>query len=130
MGNQSLLSPAYIAQAREDCRSWETHWVRFARSLASAKAGSSKAARMAMMAITTSNSMSVKARSCGDRLNLFFFIIKRIYSKLGGGSTSRRTRRHGFQFLDQVSKCLLLLHGKFRVVRQPAENGNGIGVNP
>ena len=37
------------------------HWIRLALSLALAKAGNSIAARMAMMAITTSNSMRVKA---------------------------------------------------------------------
>ena len=43
------------------------HWTLTAFSLALAKAGRSSAARMAMMAITTSNSISVKARLTGQR---------------------------------------------------------------
>ena len=38
------------------------HWTRLDFSLALLNAGNSKLARMAMMAITTSNSMSVNAR--------------------------------------------------------------------
>src|SRR6266478_4392460 len=38
------------------------HWIRLARSLALARAGNSIAARMAMMAITTKSSISVKPR--------------------------------------------------------------------
>src|SRR5436190_16328614 len=43
-------------------RNCELHWIRQARALALAKAGSSIAARMAMIAITTSNSIRVKPR--------------------------------------------------------------------
>lgn len=39
----------------------EMHWVFLALSLAAVKAGSSNAAKIAMMAITTSNSISVNA---------------------------------------------------------------------
>jgi hypothetical protein len=53
----------------------------FALSLALAKAGRSIAARMAMMAMTTSSSIKVKARRPGDArpvglLRLFVFVIE------------------------------------------------------
>src|ERR1035441_1420743 len=41
----------------------EAHWIRWALALALARAGNSKAARIPMMAITTSNSISVKANA-------------------------------------------------------------------
>src|SRR5882672_1793869 len=59
---KSLLSPGYIAQPSVSCFRLLTHWIWRALSLARLSAGSSMAARMAMMAITTSNSMRVKAR--------------------------------------------------------------------
>src|SRR5437868_7688106 len=43
------------------CFSLLRHWVRLALSLARASAGRSKAARIAMIAITTSSSINVKA---------------------------------------------------------------------
>ena len=61
-GNASSLSPAYIV-------SDSSHWwllflqvVRCACSLARASAGSNSPASIAMIAITTSNSISVNAR--------------------------------------------------------------------
>src|SRR5437588_8652361 len=61
IGNQSLKSDAYNWDPKAICLSPEMHWVRLAFSLALARAGSSIAARMAIIAITTSNSISVKA---------------------------------------------------------------------
>jgi len=55
----SLLSPAYICHASCNCLTLLRHSMLFARALAVLKAGSSKAARIAMMAITTSNSIKV-----------------------------------------------------------------------
>src|ERR1700733_10009505 len=57
----SLLSGEYIWSDNPHCRKLETQFARFAFSLALASAGSSIAARMAMMAMTTSNSIRVKA---------------------------------------------------------------------
>src|SRR5206468_12813442 len=56
----SLLSSAYIIQARVSCLSLDLQKAHVAFNLALDKAGNSMAARMAMMAITTSSSIRVK----------------------------------------------------------------------
>ena len=58
----ALLSPTYIPMAMPICFRLLAHWERFARSLALLNAGKSIAARMAMIAMTTSYSMSVNQR--------------------------------------------------------------------
>src|SRR6516225_9455069 len=60
-GVASLLSPQYIMKPKVNCLTLFRHWLWFARFLAEDNAGSSMAARMAMMAITTNNSINVKA---------------------------------------------------------------------
>src|ERR1035438_10563506 len=55
-----LLSSAYMIQANVNCFWLLRQVTRSAFCLAFASAGSNSAARMAMMAITTSNSISVK----------------------------------------------------------------------
>src|SRR5208283_3655253 len=62
-GNLSLKSPWYIIQAVIFCLLLLMHWMACALCLALASAGSSIAARIAIMAITTNNSMRVKARA-------------------------------------------------------------------
>src|SRR5512143_118455 len=57
----SLLSPAYIVAATPICFMLLWHCAALALSLALAKAGRSSAARIAMMAMTTSNSIKVNA---------------------------------------------------------------------
>src|ERR1700722_15738892 len=61
-GRLSLLSSVYMCNARPNCLRLFMQLARLAFSLADASAGKSIAARMAMMAMTTSSSMSVKAR--------------------------------------------------------------------
>lgn len=61
-GYTSLLSCTYMSQPRPIWRWLLAHWVRLALSLARLNAGRSIPARMAMMAMTTSSSMSAKAR--------------------------------------------------------------------
>src|SRR5205807_1662373 len=66
-----IISPLSLPYMRADsmiCRSLFMHCVALAFCLAAASAGNSIAARMAMMAMTTSNSMRVKA----GRLIRFF----------------------------------------------------------
>src|SRR5580698_4469864 len=48
------------AMPMPSCLSCDAHWVRRALALAEARAGNNSPARIAMMAITTSNSISVK----------------------------------------------------------------------
>ncbi|KXK17342.1 MAG: hypothetical protein UZ18_ATM001001130 [Armatimonadetes bacterium OLB18] len=60
-GYTSSESIAYIDIARPICFMLERQVVCFADSFAAANTGNRIAARIAMMAITTSNSMSVKA---------------------------------------------------------------------
>ena len=57
--SRSLLSPAYMIQAAAICFWLLMHCTFLAATFARASAGSSNAARMAMIAITTSSSMSV-----------------------------------------------------------------------
>src|SRR5581483_4279523 len=61
-GYQSALSSAYIFIPMPTCRRLELHEIVQARCFALLNAGNNMAARIAMMAITTSNSMSVNAR--------------------------------------------------------------------
>src|SRR5437016_1356422 len=58
-GSHSRLSSAYILQAYINCRELLMHWTPCAFCLARASAGSSIAAKMAIMAITTNSSMRV-----------------------------------------------------------------------
>src|SRR5262245_15898444 len=58
---KSLLSPGYTDQQIVSCFRLFRHCVVCARALALANAGSSIAARIEIMAITTSNSINVKA---------------------------------------------------------------------
>ena len=57
---KSLLSLAYISKARPACFMLLVQVIRIALSLAVASAGRSNAASMAMIAMTTSNSIKVK----------------------------------------------------------------------
>ena len=54
------MSPAYITQMMDSCLRLLTHWIDSALALALASAGNNKLARIAMIAMTTSNSIRVK----------------------------------------------------------------------
>src|ERR1039457_4597962 len=78
--NLSLLSPTYIKLPTPTCFKLLPHWARLPFSFAEASTGSNKAARMAMMAMTTNSSMSVKPPGPGvfliisfDSSSLWFF---------------------------------------------------------
>jgi hypothetical protein len=60
-GSFCWLSSAYMIQAKPSCLALFTQTILCAFVLAFAKAGNNNPARMAMMAITTNNSISVKA---------------------------------------------------------------------
>jgi hypothetical protein len=64
-GKKLLQSLLYVTKAMPHCRRLLEQTVRHARSLAFENPGSNIAARMAMIAITTSNSISVKAVAPG-----------------------------------------------------------------
>jgi hypothetical protein len=57
------VSLAYMIPDKVSCLRLLTHFICCARNLALESAGSSMAARMAMMAMTTSSSIKVKARA-------------------------------------------------------------------
>src|SRR2546430_2313226 len=57
--NTSRFSSVYMRQAMASCRWLFMHWIPCALHLARAKAGRSMAARIAIMAMTTSNSINV-----------------------------------------------------------------------
>src|ERR1017187_2171322 len=61
-GMASLQSSAYNCQANCNCFTLFMHLMPCALTFARDKTGNSSAARMAMIAITTSNSINVKAR--------------------------------------------------------------------
>src|SRR5215204_1537873 len=74
--SRPLLSPEYICHARANCF-WllrQEIWVAFC--LARERAGRSIAAKIAMMAITTNNSMSVNAKIRRCRLNNTLLITR------------------------------------------------------
>src|SRR5881396_1474952 len=92
-GNRSWLSSKYRSMPTPICRRLLRHWTVLACSLAPDKAGRSKLARIAMMAITTKSSTSVNPlgrmqRDCRQRyrapglhvesvfMSLFFSIIR------------------------------------------------------
>jgi hypothetical protein len=60
-GKKSPLSPAYIVTAKPICFVLLIQAIAFALSFALLNAGSNMAARIAIIAITTSSSISVKA---------------------------------------------------------------------
>src|SRR5207253_9694596 len=59
-GTRSWLSPAYITQMIDSCLRLFTHWIDCALAFAVASAGNNRPAKIAMTAITTSSSISVK----------------------------------------------------------------------
>src|SRR5437773_12552807 len=61
MGYWSWLSSAHVLKANPVCLRLLVQLIRCARALARASAGNNMAARMAMIAMTTNNSMRVKA---------------------------------------------------------------------
>ena len=61
------MSEMYMNQAKPICLSWLVHEIDCAFSRAFARAGNSIDAKMAMMAMTTSNSMSVNLCLRGGR---------------------------------------------------------------
>src|SRR5207249_7044560 len=67
-GYLSALSFAHILTPRPTCLRLLTQAMRLAFALLAANAGRSRAARIAMIAITTNNSISVKASSVVSRL--------------------------------------------------------------
>src|SRR5579859_6963345 len=67
-GRLSWWSPAYIGKATPHCLRFDTHTIRCALIFAADRAGSNNAAKIAMMAITTSNSISVKPDGNGELL--------------------------------------------------------------
>jgi hypothetical protein len=73
--NRPLLSSANIFMPSPTWRRLELQLVVHAFCLAEASAGRSIAARMAMMAMTTSNSINVKARGRETEFSGFIFII-------------------------------------------------------
>ena len=68
---QDEVAPARVVTARLICRIFQAHLIDC--DLPLAKAGSSIPARIAMMAMTTSNSISVKASRFALGLGLLIF---------------------------------------------------------
>src|SRR5688500_2909305 len=79
---------------RPSCRRLFVQEVRLALFFALARAGRSMPARIAMMAMTTSNSMSVKARRRAVRLALICICGERLIMSM------RRAGTHGNLIID------------------------------
>src|SRR5579862_5409954 len=89
LGTQmSLLSPAYNIAPRTICFELLMHSAACARCLALASAGSSNPANIAMMAITTSSSISVKAMA---RFAPGEATLRTIYRFIGAGIENKLT---------------------------------------
>src|ERR1017187_2791619 len=97
-GSQSALSVAYIIQVVANCFSLLMHWMRLAASFARASAGSSNAARMAIMAMTTNNSMRVKPRQplLKSRIRCSWNVVP-IYSMAKAASQAPRLKKPRIQ---------------------------------
>src|ERR1039458_9300032 len=97
-GSQSALSVAYIIQVVANCFSLLMHWMRLAASLARASAGSNNAARMAIMAMTTNNSMSVKPLQPFLQARIkYFWKVVAIYSTVKAASQASRLKKPRIQ---------------------------------
>src|SRR5258708_26844035 len=77
-GKRSVWSLDQMRKASPTCLRLLTQLMRAALALALASAGRSKPARMAMMAITTNSSMSVKAPDFG--LVMCFMVVFAVFS--------------------------------------------------
>src|SRR5438874_1419347 len=77
IGYWSWLSRAKVRNAKPTCLRLFTQLMRCARALARASAGSNMAARMAIIAMTTNNSIKVKAANFLRRffIELYWFLI-------------------------------------------------------
>src|ERR1051325_5527053 len=75
IGTRSLLSSVYMCQHSCNCFMLLRHWVVLALALAFASAGNNIAARIAMMAMTTNNSINVKAARLPAPADLFISIF-------------------------------------------------------
>src|SRR3990172_116598 len=97
MGYLPLLdSPAYILRMTPNCLRLFWQLARFAASRARASAGNRMAARMPMMAITTSNSMSVNPCLCLMVFLLFCPLINNQcthYGPMDHDATQKRVPR-------------------------------------
>src|SRR2546422_1011944 len=88
-GNELFASPAYMVRASPHCLQLLAQSTLSALALAFARAGNNKAARMAMMAMTTSSSMSVNARQPGHPRGTDERIIRIIARLLKSGGIHR-----------------------------------------
>ena len=99
---RSLLSEAYIFQAKDNCRRLLRQAVSVAFSLARLSAGNNIAARIAMMAITTSNSISVKAFPPWLKREL---ATGRAAARLQGTRPSAPLKPEGFSGVECLIVC-------------------------
>src|SRR5437879_6458428 len=93
IGYWSWLSNEKVRKARPTCLRLLTQLMRCARALARASAGSNMAARMAIIAMTTNNSIKVKAAIFLRRffIELYWFLI---WFFIGTGGDSLWIHRH------------------------------------
>src|SRR5437764_14954225 len=77
IGKASPLSSAQVLKDKPTCFRLFTQLMRCARALARASAGSNMAAKMAIIAMTTNNSIKVKAANFLRRffIELYWFLI-------------------------------------------------------
>src|SRR5436305_7818946 len=99
LGKRSLLSPAYIIMPKAICLLLLMHLAALALSFALARAGSNIAARMAIMAMTTSSSIRVKALLFVD---CFIFIsLFRMLSPRAQRAPAQLVFRHPCTLLNE-----------------------------
>jgi hypothetical protein len=99
LGTPSWFSLAYNCQPNINCLFWFKHWIPWALCLAFARAGKSIAAKMAMMAMTTNNSIKVNPGARGVEpdccFNKFFkrFQLKRSFLQMRDASHLKSASR-------------------------------------
>src|SRR6266576_319645 len=106
VGIKSLLSWAYMMMPRPICFRLLAQLMRKARSLAFDNAGNNIAARMAMMAMTTSSSINVNP-ACGRRENLQRFMRNfdlQLWTHIGAMNLRSR-----FRFLESAAGSLFMV---------------------
>src|ERR1035441_2265014 len=119
-GTLSWLSSAYIIQASVSCFWFDMHLMPNAFILALPQAGSTTAAGIARMAMTTSNSISVKPRCVACKAEGFgvVFITQQITERICKINLVFHASRGGED---------RLLQRKSRLSNEPVHPGSGAG---
>ena len=102
-GNKSLLSPAYIANESSHWWLLFLHVVRCACSFALARAGNKRLAKIAMIAMTTNNSIRVNANFWLGFFKFNFTVACQWLDMQNNGLSSYLIKDCFFNFIREVA---------------------------